>query len=184
MLFGRLGAAQNKRSYPLDQYFFADTANRPQGPVTRGQLEELLANGSIHQQTQVILQGDTVWKPYWVMFNLPQPQASAPLPMSTPPLSSTPPNLAPRPPVVQPTTGANAYPPERKVVTTGTAILWFFLCTPMGFNQWGQGGKGLVWILISLATGGIGGIVSIIDYWMCYSAQQKRDLGAWEFFPK
>ena len=68
-------------------------------------------------------------------------------------------------------------------VSAGTAILWFLCCIPVGFAQWGQLGKGMIWILISFITGGFGGFVAWIDYAMCYQAQKKRKLSEWEFFP-
>jgi UDP-N-acetylmuramyl pentapeptide phosphotransferase/UDP-N-acetylglucosamine-1-phosphate transferase len=70
----------------------------------------------------------------------------------------------------------------REPTTMGTAILWFLCCLPIGFSSWGQGGKGWLWILIAMVPGG--GLVAWIDYWMCYSAQQKRDLEPMEFFPR
>ena len=72
---------------------------------------------------------------------------------------------------------------EHKPTEIGTALLWFICCMPIGFAQWGQAGKGWVWVLISAVTGGVGGLVALVDYWMCFSIQQQRPLGDWEFFP-
>lgn len=68
-------------------------------------------------------------------------------------------------------------------IGTGMAIVWFLLCMPIGFATWSQAGKGFIWVLISIFTGGIGGFAAMVDYWMCFSVQQKRALGDWEFFP-
>ena len=72
----------------------------------------------------------------------------------------------------------------REPTTIGAAVLWFLCCMPIGFTQWGQGGKGWIWVAISMFTGGAGGVVAWIDYWMSYSAQQHRDLDPMEFFPR
>ena len=66
----------------------------------------------------------------------------------------------------------------------GVALLCFFLCTWLGFILWGQTGKALIWILICLVTAGIGVLPALVDYWMCYAAQQKRPLQPLEFFPR
>ena len=50
--------------------------------------------------------------------------------------------------------------------------------------QMGQPVKGWAWVGISMLTGGLGGFVALVDYFMCFGAQQKRQLGEWEFFPK
>ena len=54
---------------------------------------------------------------------------------------------------------------------------------PIGFMQWGQTAKGWLWVFITICTCGYGGIVAIIDYWMCFIAQQNRPLKEWDFFP-
>lgn len=64
------------------------------------------------------------------------------------------------------------------------ALIYFFLCMPLGFAQWGQSSKGWLWVLASMLTVGWAGIAAIVDYWMCFSAQQKRSLGEWDIFPK
>ena len=64
------------------------------------------------------------------------------------------------------------------------AIIYFLLCMPLGFAQWGQGSKGWLWVLVSILTGGFGGIAAMVDYWMCFVAQQKRSLGEWDIFPQ
>ena len=69
-------------------------------------------------------------------------------------------------------------------VDVGEAILWFLCCTPIGFMRWGQTGKGWIWVLIAIASGGIGAVVALVDYWMSFAAQQNRALEPWEFFPK
>ena len=68
-------------------------------------------------------------------------------------------------------------------VTSGTAILWYLLCYPVGYSQWGQTTKGWVSLLFLLITFGYGGIVLLVDYIMCYQAQKTRRLGEWDFFP-
>ena len=70
------------------------------------------------------------------------------------------------------------------VVSSGTAILWWLVCYPVGYSQWGQATKGWVSLLFFLFTGGYGGIVILVDYIKCYNAQKTRELGEWEFFPK
>lgn len=69
-------------------------------------------------------------------------------------------------------------------VELGEAILWFLCCLPIGFMRFGQTGKGWVWVLIAIATGGLGGLVAWVDYWISFSAHQRRQLDDWEFFPK
>ncbi len=49
-------------------------------------------------------------------------------------------------------------------VEVGEAILWFLCCIPIGFMRYGQTGKGWIWVLISIATGGIGAVPAWIDY--------------------
>ena len=73
--------------------------------------------------------------------------------------------------------------PNSNPVGFGNAILWFLCCIPIGFSQWGQTAKGWTWVLISFLTGGVGGFVAWIDYWMSYNAQKTRKLDDWEFFP-
>lgn len=88
-------------------------------------------------------------------------------------------------------TGSSAYPsttnyPEqkrRKSVGAGEAVLWGLFCTPIGFSTWGQSGKGWTWVIITMATFGWGAIPALIDYVMCYTTQQSRDLEPWEIFP-
>jgi hypothetical protein len=72
---------------------------------------------------------------------------------------------------------------SHRPTTIGTALLWFFCCLPIGFMQWGQSAKGWVWLLIAVFTGGLGGLVGFIDYWMCFGVQKQRPLREWEFFP-
>lgn len=69
-------------------------------------------------------------------------------------------------------------------VGVGEAVLWFLCCLPIGFMRFGQTGKGWVWVLIAIATGGLGGLVAWVDYWISFTAHQKRQLNDWEFFPK
>ena len=69
-------------------------------------------------------------------------------------------------------------------VAAGSALLYFFLCTPAGFSQWNQGAKGWTWVVAAIFTGGLAGWVCVVDYWMCFSVQQKRPLEPWEFFPR
>lgn len=74
-------------------------------------------------------------------------------------------------------------PANRTQADIGSVIVWFFVCFPLGYAQWHQSGKGWAWLLINVLTSGLAGIPMIIDYWMCYAAQQKRSLGPWEWFP-
>ena len=68
-------------------------------------------------------------------------------------------------------------------VSSATAILWWLICYPIGYSQYGQGAKGWVSILALMFTGGFAWIILLIDYIMCYNAQKSRALGEWEFFP-
>ena len=72
--------------------------------------------------------------------------------------------------------------PNPNPVSGGAAILWWFCCFLVGYAQWGQTGKGFVWLVIVMLTG-FGGFVALVDYIMCYQAQKKRKLSEWEFFP-
>ena len=69
-------------------------------------------------------------------------------------------------------------------IGAGEAVLWFLCCLHVGFMRMGQTGKGWVWVVISIATGGLGGFVAMVDYWVCFTARQKRELDDWEYFPK
>tara|TARA_B110000211_G_scaffold55351_1_gene61600 strand:+ start:123 stop:581 length:459 start_codon:yes stop_codon:yes gene_type:complete len=80
--------------------------------------------------------------------------------------------------------GSGTGEPNPNPVSSGTAILWYLICYPIGYSQWGQGSKGWISILILIVTGGFAGIVLLVDYIMCYNAQKARKLGGWEFFPK
>jgi len=73
---------------------------------------------------------------------------------------------------------------DHRPVSTVAAIVWFFVCALAGYGQWGQGLKGIIWLLISVFTGGLGAIPWAIDYWMSFSAQQHRPLEPMEFFPR
>lgn len=80
--------------------------------------------------------------------------------------------------------------PREGTVTIGMGILWFLVCSPIGYMQWGQGAKGWVLVLgiilaivVTLGFGAVLGLVITIDYWMSWNAQQYRKLGEWEFFP-
>tara|TARA_B110000196_G_C20767944_1_gene485193 strand:+ start:186 stop:623 length:438 start_codon:yes stop_codon:yes gene_type:complete len=79
--------------------------------------------------------------------------------------------------------GESGGEPNDAPVSSGTAILWFLCCYPIGFSQWGQTAKGWVWVLAAFITGGFAGIVALVDYVMCYQAQKVRKLKEWEFFP-
>lgn len=145
----------------VKRYFYADLNNTPIGPFSPEELQQNLVAGTIRAETQVIEEGGTAWQPYsnLIMQRLSASTGGAAVP--PPPPSSNP-----------------------KEVSLGYAILWFLCCVPIGFMQWGQAAKGWVWVLIAIVTSGIGGLVGIVDYWMCFSAQQKRKLGEWEFFPR
>jgi len=145
----------------VKRFFYADLSNTPVGPFTLEELQQQMVAGKVRAETQVIEEGGTVWQQYSsvMMERLSASTGGAPVP--PPPPSSNP-----------------------KEVSLGYAVLWFLCCVPIGFMQWGQAAKGWVWVLIAIVTGGIGGLVAIVDYWMCFSAQQKRKLGEWEFFPR
>ena len=145
----------------VKRFFYANLSNTPVGPFTLEELQQQMVAGKVRAETQVIEEGGTVWQQYSsvMMERLSASTGGASVP--PPPPSSNP-----------------------KEVSLGYAILWFLCCVPIGFMQWGQAAKGWVWVLIAIVTSGVGGIVAIVDYWMCFSAQQKRRLGEWEFFPR
>ena len=145
----------------VKRFFYADLSNTPIGPFTLEEVQQQLVAGRIRAQTQVIEEGGTVWQPYSSVMMQRLSDSTGGLSVPPPPPSSNP-----------------------KEVSMGCAILWFLCCVPIGFMQWGQAAKGWVWVLVTIVTSGIGGVVAIIDYWMCFSAQQKRALGEWEFFPR
>ncbi len=145
----------------VKRYFYADLSNTPVGPFTIKELQQQMVGGKIRGETQVIEEGGTVWQPYSNVMMQRLAESTGGVSVPLPPPSSNP-----------------------KEVSLGYAILWFLCCVPIGFMQWGQAAKGWVWVLIAIVTSGIGGIVAVVDYWMCFSAQQKRKLGEWEFFPR
>lgn len=68
---------------------------------------------------------------------------------------------------------------------TGESIFWFLCCIPIGFVKLNQGLKGLLWIGISILTGGFGFIPMAIDFFMCNAkANHVGQLGEFEFFPR
>jgi hypothetical protein len=143
------------------RFFYADINNTPVGPFTLDELQNQMVAEKIRGETQVIEEGGTVWQPYSAVMLQRISESTGGLSVPPPPPSS-----------------------NSQEASLGMAIIWFLLCFPLGFMQWGQAAKGWVWVLTAIVSGGIGGIVAIIDYWMCYSAQQKRKLGEWEFFPR
>jgi len=145
----------------LKRFFYADLSNTPVGPFTLDELQQQMGAGKVRAETQVIEEGGTVWQPYSSVMMQRLNESSGGVSVPPPPASSNP-----------------------KEVSLGYAVLWFLCCVPIGFMQWGQAAKGWVWVLIAIVTSGVGGIVAIVDYWMCFSAQQKRKLGEWEFFPR
>ena len=161
LLGGSTPAALPPPPPKVKRFFYADPSNTPVGPFTLEELQQQMVAGKVRAETQVIEEGGTVWQSYSsvMMERLSASTGGSSVP---PPPSST----------------------NSAEVTLGTAILWFLCCVPMGFMQWGQSAKGWVWVLIAIVTSGVGGIVAIIDYWMCFSVQQKRKLGEWEFFPR
>jgi hypothetical protein len=143
------------------KYYYADLSNTPVGPFTIDELQQQFVSGKIRSETQVIEDGGTVWQLYSKIMMQRLSDSSGGVSVPPPPPSS-----------------------NSNEVSMGTAILWFLICCPVGFMQWGQSAKGWVWLLIAIFTSGIGGLVALVDYWMCFSAQQKRKLGEWEFFPR
>ena len=79
---------------------------------------------------------------------------------------------------------SNRNKPTGDPVDLKTALIYFFLCMPLGFAQWGQSSKGWAWVLISLLTSGLGSLPAMVDYWMCFTAQKKHSLKEWDFFPQ
>jgi hypothetical protein len=81
--------------------------------------------------------------------------------------------------------GYSGMPPERSgAVGLVEALLWFLFCLPVGYIRWGQTGKMLLWLLITIVTGGLGAFPCMVDYFMCYQAQRYRELRSMEFFPR
>ena len=76
------------------------------------------------------------------------------------------------------------YDTSTKTIGWGEATLWGLFCFPVGFMRFGQNGKGWTWLIIAACTGGVGSLVALVDYCMSFSAQQRRQLSDWEFFPK
>lgn len=146
---------------PVKHYFYADLSNTPIGPFTIDELQQQFVANRIRADTQVIEDGGTVWQLYsTLMMQRLNARSGGGFVPPPPPTSNS------------------------EVVPVDTAILWFLICFPIGFMKWEQTAKGWVWVLIAIVTSGIGGIVAVVDYWMCFSAQQKRKLGEWEFFPR
>ena len=143
------------------RYFYADLSNTPVGPLSIDELQQQFVAGKIRAETQVIEEGGNAWHPYSTVMMQRLSASTGGAPVPPPPPSSNP-----------------------KQVEVGTAILWMICCVPIGFMQWGQAAKGWVWLGIAILTSGIGGLVALVDYWMCFSTQQKRKLGEWEFFPR
>ena len=79
--------------------------------------------------------------------------------------------------------GSSGGTPNNQPLGAGEAILWYLCCAPIGYSKWNQTAKGWLWILIVFLTGGMAGIVVLVDYIMCYQAQKTRKLDEWEFFP-
>ncbi len=140
------------------RYFYADSSNQPIGPYTIDELKQLHLNGTVRAENWVVEEGGSQWQPYSNLIAIGGGIGAA----------------------MPPTTGI---PTNNSAVSAGTAIVWFLCCLPVGFMQWGQSAKGWIWLLASIFTGGLAGIAAIIDYWMCFSVQQKRKVGEWEFFP-
>ena len=150
------------------RYFYADANNQPVGPYTTDELNQLFLAGNLRADTWVVEEGGTQWQPYSNLVTTKAPIGSAFPPQAAPPSMS-------------PTQPAAILADS---VSTGTALIWFLCCFPIGYMRWGQTMKGWVWLVISIVTGGVGGLVALVDYWMCFSAQQKRKLGEWDFFPR
>ncbi len=96
---------------------------------------------------------------------------------------------------------------QTKTVKVGEGFLWFLCCFPIGFMRFGQSVKGWCWLSLmiflaivlplpsdfdnadnaeTLASFVYWGVIitTWVDYWMCFSAQNRRRLNDWEFFPK
>lgn len=90
------------------QFYYADQAGQPVGPITQQQLEALLENGTLNAQSLVAIAGETEWKPMGSLFQIdriavePQPQRVVPTPAYQAPQPqyssvSSYPNRAPQP---------------------------------------------------------------------------------------
>ncbi|MSO22015.1 MAG: DUF4339 domain-containing protein [Acidobacteria bacterium] len=129
------------------RYYYADSNNSPVGPYPFHELKQLLISERISNDTQIVEEGGSAWKPFRIVL---QSNSGGAMPTTGPPA-----------------------PPARSVVTIGNAILWLLCCLPIGFSQWGQGSKGWIWFLIVLLSGGLGIISAWIDYFMAFSVQQR-----------
>ena len=145
----------------LKRYFYADPSNTPIGPFTLDQLQQYFQSGTIAAETQIIEEGGSSWRSYSLLMMERVSASSGGMPIPMPPIAT-----------------------NAKQLSVGMAILWFFLCFPIGFMQWGQTAKGWIWVLISIISGGVGSLAAIVDYWICFTAQQKRILKEWEWFPR
>jgi hypothetical protein len=143
-----------------NRYFYADQRNTPVGPFTIDELQQQFLAGNIYSETQVITEGGTAWQLYSALM-MQRLSASGLGAVIPPPPASNP--------------GQASLP---------WTICWFIMCFPVGWALWGQAAKGWLWFLITLMTGGLAVLGAMVDYWMCYSVQQRRKLGEWEFFPR
>jgi hypothetical protein len=144
-------------------YYLDPVRNQAVGPYTADELRRLHVSGSLRLEQQVAEAGSNSWRPLrdFLILSTGAPGDVAPPIVPVVPLQSNP-----------------------AAVSVGGAILWFFLCMPVGFTLWGQGAKGWVWFAITVVTFGFGALAAIVDYWMCFSAQQTRKVRDWEFFPQ
>jgi hypothetical protein len=151
-----------------ERYYYANAQNCPVGPHTREELRRLLEGGIIPAGCWVITEGGTAWEPIGNIL-----AATVPTPGTTPP-SNTPASA-------KESGGARSAPASRGV--GGLWALILFVVFPAGYLAWGQFRKGLVWLVLSVITAGIGWVIMAVDYWMCWHVQRSRPLGPWEWFP-
>jgi GYF domain 2 len=160
-------------------YYYAGPDEKPVGPYTLNELRELRYQGKLNDDSFVIEEGGTQWKRFSEMLAPPIPQDAVGTPTPPPPGAVEPATSTITAPSTKPITATNHQP-----LDVGMAVLWFICCYPIGFMQWGQTAKGWLWLLITCFTFGVGWVLALVDYWMCFVAQQKRPLGEWEFFPQ
>lgn len=46
-------------------YYYLDSNDKPVGPKTIQELAQLASNGTIHEQTKIVAEGDSEWLEYW-----------------------------------------------------------------------------------------------------------------------
>jgi TM2 domain-containing membrane protein YozV len=73
-------------------------------------------------------------------------------------------------------------PPKSPV--TAALLSFLICCIPFGHFYIGQTVKGLIWIGITVFTGGLACVVAAVDAYMCAKKLERgQPIGEFEFFP-